>query len=257
MVERQVAIGDELKSLYGTGLGTSIPCAPELMRHVITVNQQRAEAANATTATSGRTQCKLIPVFAILQQIHQFSPEQWALEVASAQSSSERGDRRPHARTVANTQPDIWDWRLMGQVYQAAVALYCISSLIIPEMALNRSAATLERSRPIELVKESCCRTLLEGLKAVASTRVSQLRKFVLWPLVIAGIVVRGEVAEEHTFILDELMHVSRALGTASALVARDLISRLWARRRSMVSNGYSEEGPWDELFDRSYCFAV
>lgn len=216
------------------------------MRHVIAINQQRAEATGGNFDS----------MFAILQQIQQFSSEKWAMEVSFAYSSL-GPEQELHTQTVANTQPDILDWRLIGEVYQAAVALYCISSLIIPGMGFENVAATLERSKAIGLAQESCWWTLLKGLKAVASNKVRQLRKLVLWPLVIAGIVSRGEGAEVQSFILDELSHVSRALGTASPLVARDLLSRLWARHRSGPRSMYREERSWDDLFDRSYCFAV
>lgn len=194
----------------------------------------------------------------ILDQIQIFSAEQWAFNVASEQQHLIGRGREANMLGVASPTADAWDWTLVGQVYQAAVALYCITSLSSGLTEKYQTPENLQQIEKTRILKESCHGSLLEGLKAIASSNVQQLRKLVIWPLVIAGIVSEGDEDDTHTFILDELLYISRALGTASPLVARDLVKRLWASSNLKLGAGYGEMNvQWDTLFDRPYCFVV
>lgn len=95
---------------------------------------------------------------------------------------------------------------------------------------------------------------LLRSLKDIASNPQSQLRKLVFWPLVIGGIHVEASDNECKEFILGELTWVSKALGIASPLVAKDLLGKIWSSSRSSKGNGHRR---WDSLFDRPYVFAM
>jgi len=94
----------------------------------------------------------------------------------------------------------------------------------------SMDADQLAQHSEVLFLKESCRRSLLGNLKEIASSPVVQLRKLVIWPLVIAGIESEHDEDGSRSFIASELKWISRALGTASPLVAQDFLSRLWRR---------------------------
>ncbi|UNI17046.1 hypothetical protein JDV02_003424 [Purpureocillium takamizusanense] len=258
-----------LPLLFGDGLQTCIPCPSELVRSIIRINAQRnrlqQHGADAL-GPGGPGTDRLSAGLELLQQIRQFSPQSWAAEIklSALQGASRRqankfvaaqGLDRPSPKGTAS-----WDWQRVAAVYQAAVALYCISSLLGTEVArgMRPSANTTTYSDTcggVNAMRVEYCSSLLRDLRAIAGDDVNpQLRKMVIWPLVMAGIEVDPMDEASQRFIEGELGWMSRTLGIASPLIGRQFLGRLWA---FPVSWHQKSDQSWEGLFDRPYIFAL
>jgi hypothetical protein len=172
----------------------------------------------------------------ILRRIRAFSTDKWAAEVVVGLSTGNR-----------DSQPDLAGWHAVACIYQSAIALYCIASLLQDDCGnpiglgdqLGPRQALLDAKEAFRLV-------LLNRLREVSSC--TQLRKLILWPLVVAG--VEAEDEDTKLFVVGELVWISNALGTATPLVAKELLeSRVW----SLGLGGRS----WGGLFDQPYVFVL
>ncbi|KAJ4311385.1 hypothetical protein N0V84_010478 [Fusarium piperis] len=235
---RQLEYIGLLPSMYGVGLWTSLPCPPELLADIILVNHKRATATND-------------PLFAhhqhssavdLLKRIMAFSVQDWAA-VIDPSPQPKRSDK-----TVIQRQSELLGWQRVAYIYQSAVALYCISALLTPECSTSNTQAPLDIDIPS--LKSSYREALLQDLKDVASDPKSELRKYLMWPTVIAGIELDVDDEKSQAFIISELGWASKTFGTASVLVAQDLLKRIWGSSKSGKRN-------WDDLFDRPYAFVM
>lgn len=221
-----------LPRLYGNGLDTVFPCPPELLADIVRVNVLRSDASVGGVE-------RLDAAAPTLQHILAFSPEGWAMTIMS---TSQDGEMIPCVRgTLA-------DWTLVAGIYQRAIALYCIESCGFGEDGYGTDKITTAARG---LRKELTDR-LVRDLKTVASGSTSlgsQLRKVVVWPLVIAGIELPEEEHVSRRFILKELRWISHAIGTYSTAGAAMFLEGLWARKLP--------QGGWDEWFDKPYTFAM
>lgn len=242
-IQRQMEIVDLLESLYGIGLITCVACHHDLIRLIVLINHQRAlHTAQPPTAAEAFSS-----MLFFLDQIRAFSVEDWVVEISDAQASWD--EQRPSNPRQCKGQTEAWNWGPVGNAWQAAIALYCILSLTdIDEIASNSVSGAFHRVSEVLLLKESCRRSLLGNLKEIATDPVSQLRKLVFWPVFMAGVVSEDDEDGARTFIRSELLYISRALGTAAALIARDFLDKQWAS---------SDPQRWDDLFDRPYIFAL
>lgn len=203
---------DLILEQYGGGVFAFQMCPPPLFAEIIKINHFRARASkHEPTGAEDLTQ----EAYGILSRIHSFSPEQWA---ESKPSSKE-------------------DWMLLGNVYQAAVALYCISSL--------QSLWVL----PLAPSLRALCTTHGQFLQVLLSEALSspRLNRFLLWPLVVLGMEAVNGGAAIRAFVRKQLPEMSRYIGTYVPLMARDVLERFWA----------SGETRWDACFDRPYVFAT
>jgi len=98
-------------------------------------------------------------------------------------------------------------------------------------------------------VRKSCRTMLVQQLQSLHDCENTQLRKLVIWPLVIAGIGTGTGDEDTKGFILKELAWISKAVGIAAPLLAREFLQKVWMRP--------VEDRRWDGLFDRPYLFAV
>ncbi|KAI3572926.1 hypothetical protein IWW34DRAFT_810955 [Fusarium oxysporum f. sp. albedinis] len=129
-------------------------------------------------------------------------------------------------------------WERIGRIYQAAVVLYCLASQPQGSNHVRKSSqwTTLRAA-------------LLQDLRDSSLDAYLHHRKLVLWPLTILGLVLDYDDGGTQQFVLKELKWASATLGTATPLVAMQLLERTWRSRQR--HNG------WDELFDRPYIFAL
>ncbi|PWI71737.1 hypothetical protein PCL_11831 [Purpureocillium lilacinum] len=251
-----------LPLLFGSELQTCIPCPSGLLRCIIRINAQRARLQEDGDAIGGAGTDRLSSGLELLRQIRQFSPQSWAAEIkmAAIQGASRQ------TKFIASQGLDIpspkftasWDWQRIAAIYQAAIALYCISSLLGTEVArgMAPSASTTYNDTCVGVnnMRIEYCSSLLHHLQVIAADANSQLRKMVIWPLVMAGIEVDPMDEASRRFIEGELGWMSRTLGIASPLIGRQFLGRLWASRASWHQRrGQS----WDGLFDRPYIFAL
>lgn len=244
-----MAIIDLLEPIFGSGLATSIPCDHKLLRLLVLINHQRArnlvECQGAEDAFSSMLE--------ILDQITAFSVTDWVRDVSIAQREYIEGgiDYAGEAGGPWKT----WNWTPVGNAYQAAISLYCIYSLSnVDEVAKEGDKISCARLSEIQLQIESCRSSLLSNLTQLVTDPVPQLRKLVFWPVFIAGIISKEDEDGTRNFVRSELLYISRVLGTAAALVARDFLDTKWQSIEPANSQTWNS---WDHLFDRPYIFAV
>lgn len=241
-----MAIVDQLPRLFGSGLSTAVPCPPALLRELVLINQRRA--MQETFGSSTAIDCESTEE--ILSRVCDFPVADWAAQVTTLQSIV-RKDREDKDKPTNTPYFAARHWLQVGQAYQAAVALYCISSLSTTDHELRNSIAK------VIFNKSSLHRFLSCSLTNIANTGDSRLRKLVLWPLVIAGIEDSGieQPGAFSEFVQSQLLWASRASGTASPLVASALVRRIWQQRK--LTTEYSRSPCWDDLFDKPYVFGI
>lgn len=236
-----------LPSFYGNGLDTVFTCPPELFADIVRVNAFRSNSSLEDTELLGTGAT-------ILQHILAFSPEGWATGIVSAIPGQDHGEAKSGAGEPPDDHTDpcirgtLEDWTLIARIYQQAIALYCIESsgLVVGSYGTGDIASAAEGLR-----KELTDR-LVRNLKTVASGSTSlgsQLRKVVVWPLVMAGIEVPEHEDVSRRFILRELKWIGHAVGTYSTAGAAMFLEGLWASKPL--------RGGWGELFDKPYVFAM
>jgi hypothetical protein len=236
--------------LYGNGLDTCVPCPPDLFVQIIRINHLRAQLGNAIVT---RSSDRLSTTLDILRRVKAYRVDHWAAEAALGTGSPST----PTGQSVL--PPGFAGWLCMAKIFKCAVAIYCISSLFPDSEHGGGADAGSDEHRAddtgpratwtaLAQARGVCLATLFDQLRGVKA--FSQLRKFVLWPLVIAGIHVGSAKEEAKTFILEELSWISRAVGIAAPLVAKGFLSqRVWSLEL--------KERKWDDLFDQAYLFAL
>ena len=248
-----------LPVIYGNGLATCFPCPPDLLTEIIHINHLRSRFRGIAAAALDADEpllgeYKHSTALDVLRRIRAFSADNWAAGVAFGISKSVTGE------SAVDAPASFSDWQAVACIFQLAVAIYCIASLLHdtvetgacrgnsygPNINANNTDPHLNPQEVLAKARKTCRSILLGRLREVS--KCTQLRKMVLWPLVVAGIEAEDEATKR--FVLDELRWISNALGTASPLVARDFLEkRVWGlelRRRS-----------WDALFDQSYVFVL
>ncbi|KAL2256920.1 hypothetical protein VTK26DRAFT_920 [Humicola hyalothermophila] len=275
-----------LPILYGNGLDSCVPCPPDLFAEIIHINHLRSRVPNVTTIPSEDklarlTADKCTVALDILRRIRAFSPDDWAAAVTLTNPTTTQQNNTATASTSNPQTPDFRGWQQIARIYQSAIAIYCIASLVPDHVDPNSEASPPGSITPtpqppphltvLTSARQTCRRILFTYLRKLATPvpQSTQLRKLVIWPLVVAGIEAGGGGGgggdrsdgngtggdgdeDMRRFVADELKWMSAALGIASPLVAREFLERRvwergWEKRRRS----------WEELFDKSYVFAV
>ncbi|EEP81175.1 predicted protein [Uncinocarpus reesii 1704] len=190
-------------------------CPPALFGEVVKINHLRTLGVLAQTHGPSSTENLCQEAYGILSRVCDFSSEKWA---DSKLSSTE-------------------DWILLGNVYRAAVSIYCISSL--------QSLAVLPSTIALEAQYAALAQLLHLLLKE--SLLSPRLKSFMLWPLVVLGVEsVRGGVVMR-AFVKEQLVEMSRHAGTYVPLTAKGVLETFWA----------SGNTSWDSCFDKPYAFTT
>ncbi|CAH0042751.1 unnamed protein product [Clonostachys rhizophaga] len=233
-VQQQLSVVGHLKTLYGDGLLTSTPCPPELVSCIIFTNYFRSQQLSLISLSLSSCLISLEDSYHPLEQVLAFDPQAWASSLSLHKfQGSDPEDRHKHL-------PPFWNWARIGRIYQSAVALYCVESLGPPPGLGHADIRSTHRE------------ILLQELRQLTNGSRNQLRKLVIWPMVIAGLVLDSNDQFSQDFVTGELKWLSATLGTAAPLIARDLLRGLWH------SSVYSGRGrTWEDLFDRPYVFAI
>jgi hypothetical protein len=225
-----------LPVLLGNGLATCFPCPPDLLAEVIRINHLRSVFRGVSSSATDPTLLKAgkdVAALDVLGRIRAFKTDSWAAEVAVGIS---------HRESLAGLS----EWQAIASVYQSAIAIYCMASLLSDGEADASAEPQLATRAVLAKAREACRLVLLDRLREVS--KCSQLRKLVLWPLFVAGIEAEDEATRR--FITAELRWISHALGTAAPLVAKDLLEkRVWRLRLGGDA--------WDCLFDQPYVFVL
>lgn len=203
---------DIIVNYYGQRLFSFQMCPPTLFAEIIKVNHLRMQAIEGEHAgAEGLSQ----EARNILDRIHTFSPKEWS-------------DSKPCSRE---------GWRLVGNIYQAAVSLYCILSLqslsVLPSTSEIR-AQCAEHGRLLQMQ--------LESAMSSPATRYSMI-----WPLVLLGVQAVNHGALMRAFVSEKLPELSYHIGSNVPMVAKAVLERFWA----------SADTRWDTCFDRPYAFVT
>lgn len=248
---RQLELIALLPLFYGNGLATSLPWPPELLEDVIIINHLRSRLRETDQSEADR----LVATLGLLKRIQSFSAEAWAAELSLLPIGGVIENTAETCNLPLQLAAPV-SWQRVAGAFQSAAALYCMSSLLKPNVvndpSLLLSTDSNKGDMNVACMRESYRISLLYDLRHIVADPSNQFRKLVLWPLVIAGIEVDPADEASKAFILHELAWISAKLGTASPLVGIEFLKGLW---QSLGRNG--KEICWDSLFDRPYVFAV
>ncbi|KAJ4374821.1 hypothetical protein N0V83_001898 [Neocucurbitaria cava] len=190
-----------------------ILCPPELFRELLRTNHLRQKASAPMMLCEIEPE-HVLEAHDLLARIEAFVPEDWA-------------------------QPGQYydEWLLIGTMYQSALAIYCTMSMqsltILPNTLEMNSMRSIHGDR------------LLTSLRA--SAKLPRVMKFIVWPLVVAGVEALYRDEATRNCIESILTDQSRIQGTSSPLKARAVLRRYWQK---------GVPG-WDECFDRPYVFII
>jgi hypothetical protein len=239
---KQLELITLLPVLYGNGLGTCFPCPPDLLAEIIHINHLRSMFGGpACISTPAVLEGQTSAALDILRRIRSFPTDKWAAEVVVGISGGEN----------PAFEAGLTGWQAIACIYQSAIAIYCISSLLHDAVSSCGNTTILldpylDPKQVLVKERETHVSILLGRLREVSES--THLRKLVLWPLFVAGAEAENEASRR--FVADELRWISNALGTASPLVAKDLLeNRVWT-----LGLG---RGSWGALFDQSYVFVL
>ncbi|EFR04278.1 C6 zinc finger domain-containing protein [Nannizzia gypsea CBS 118893] len=196
----------------GPGISPFQMCPPLLLADIVKINRLRMKATKREAGTSEALQQE---AYRVLDSIDKFSPEQW-------------GESMPLSKG---------DWKLLGTVYQVAALVYCISSL--------QSLSILPITPPLRVRCASHGRVLRILLETTLSS--PQLKRFMMWPLIVLGVEALHGVATIRSFVKEQLLEMSRYTGSYAPLMAKSVLEKFWD---SGATN-------WDSCFSRPYLFTA
>ena len=203
---------DFILEQYRQGIFPFQMCPPPLFAEIVKINRLRMRATKHGAPGANDLSRE---AYGILSRIHNFSPEHWA-------------ESKPLS---------IEEWVLVGNVYRAAVTLYCISSLQSLSILPLSSSLVDRRTTNGQLLHQ-----LLNN--ALSSSRI---KRFMLWPLLVLGMEAVHGGAAMRAFVTIQLPELSRHVGTYAPLTAKAILERFWTSRDTR----------WDACFDKPYVFAT
>ncbi|KAJ5095677.1 hypothetical protein NUU61_005033 [Penicillium alfredii] len=151
----------------------------------------------------------------ILNRVFTFSSEQWA------------AFEPPSTRET---------WIMLGNLHQAAVVVYCISSLQSLSILPSNSVLRGSRLSHGQLLQKLLCQAL----------PMLSVKRFMIWPLVVLGVEAVNGGVPMRNFVRKQLEDLGRHMATCVPLTAKDVLERFWA----------SGETRWDACFDKPYVFS-
>jgi hypothetical protein len=185
-------------------------CPPSLFQDIISINYLRSQTKNlCISVDSARAEAK-----ELLARIELFSPEDWA-------------------------QPNSFhtEWLLIGNIFQSSIAIYCICSL--------QSLSVIPNTPYFEVIRASHTDRLFFCLKAALVSR--HVKKFVMWPLVVAGTQVMTKDIHERDWINQQFTECSRDYGSSSLLKARTVLEKMWKKGKK----------DWDVCWNQPNAFVL
>jgi hypothetical protein len=187
-------------------------CPPSIFAEIVKINHLRHKATDYSHARSTDLSHE---AHEILRRVQAFSTQNWA-------------DSKPSSTL---------EWVLIGNSYQLAVALYCISAL--------QSLSVLPRTPHLRVLSAAYGERLQNHLDLALQS--PSTRALVLWPLVVLGVEAVHANAATRAFVRNHLVELSRAVGSYAPLTAKDVLETFWA----------SGETGWDLCFPTSYAFTT
>lgn len=186
-------------------------CPPSLYQETVRINYIRHEASHLLREMGDTTELSL-KAEELLSRIEAFSPRDWAQPGANFE-----------------------DWLTIGTLFKSCTAVYCIMSL----QSLTIMPNTIGMNEVLVAHGDS----LLLHLKAAFASK--RLRRFLGWPLVVAGVEAANRGPGARAWIEEALDELSRFTGTNSPLRLRATLRRYWQK----------EEPGWEECCNQPYAF--
>lgn len=235
-INGQIQYLEIIPALYKNGLSTCFACPAELFVDIIRINQLRAshQLLSKTKMHQSTAFCQ-----EILPHILQFSPLEWVATNLCDQNPAMPSDIQAIESVMSG-------WLSIAEIYHAAVTLYCIGSLarFIPsDSPISQARIASYSSIKFHLIKLFS-----------ATDGMAQMRKLLLWPLIIAGIETGPDDIGFTSFITEQLNWMSSALGTFAPIEAIQFLESHW---RSLDNYPLSQEKTWDSMFDKHFVFVV
>ncbi|KAL4928946.1 Zn(II)2Cys6 transcription factor [Aspergillus undulatus] len=209
---------DKILDVHGHKLYSFYPFPTPLFAAVVKINYLRAHAAIRLPDTT-HNEDLTSEAEDVLTRIASFDAETWS-----------------HSRH-SGKEDEIDSWTLLARLMQAAVTIYCISSLQSISILPDSSALLLCRSANRKLLHA----LLLKALEA------HYFGGSLLWPLVVLGIDAGCDTMDMRAFIRNSLGRSVQNQGSYVPLMARGILERYWT----------SGKTTWDECFDRPYALAT
>lgn len=200
-----------LVEVYGKGDYPTVLCPPPIFLALMKINVLRYHTSQALHGPSAPPN----ELEAILSEIFAFSPEEWGQQTADSKDAL----------------------TLIGRIYQCAAALYCILSL--------RASFPPEGTARLPATETSLAETLFGLLREIMAS--PSMRLCMVWPLLVAGVAAASRSPADRAFVLAQFAVLSRELGTAFPLLAREVLKKFWA-------SGLID---WDDCFEKPYAFVA
>ncbi|KFZ23719.1 hypothetical protein V502_01802 [Pseudogymnoascus sp. VKM F-4520 (FW-2644)] len=235
-MNEQIQYLEIIPNLYKAGLSTCFACPTELFVDIIRINQLRAQPSK-TNIYQPTASCQ-----DILNHILQFSPLEWVATNLCGQDSSMPSD-------IQAVESMMSGWLSIAEIYHAAVTLYCLGSLA----HLTGFIQSLPSISQARIASYSSIKFHLVKIFS-ATDGTAQMRKLLLWPLVIAGIETGSDDCSFRLFVSAQLNWMSSALGTFAPIEARQFLESHW---RSVDSCLLPQGEPWDSMFDKHFVFVL
>ncbi|KAJ4221446.1 hypothetical protein NW759_006693 [Fusarium solani] len=210
MTESYLDAVEFLLEKYGAAVSPIHMCPLPLFAEIIKINHLRMRTISCDFSL---IEDRWGEGFEILERIHGFSSEQWASSKPLHQDN----------------------WVLIGKVYQAATALYCILSL--------QGLTALPETPDLR----ACCAAHGQTLWLLLDVGLScpRTRRSLIWPLVLLGVEAAHGGPKMRAFVSEKLPELSYGAGTYVPLMAKSVLESFWN----------SGETRWDACFDRPYVF--
>ncbi|ORY71058.1 fungal-specific transcription factor domain-containing protein [Pseudomassariella vexata] len=170
-----------------------------------------------------------------------------AANVSSASSSSSRSNSDAKLNSPTDI-PEADLWLNISIIYQAAILLYAIRTLIL-DMPQDRNGLLSENPRlNITRLRQHTRQTLADAVAPVFSDPSSahQIGKLIFFPVFVLGMEVGHNEKELQEFVTDGLALLGHTCGTLGPIAAIDEVRGKWA------ADAAAPEGThvtWDEYF--------
>lgn len=212
MSESHIEDLDMIVDHYGGKLFSFQMCPAPLFAEIVKINHLRVRAVQARDGPA-EAGCYSPEAYNILDRVRAFSPTEWSESKSCSQDA----------------------WTLLGDIYQAAVSLYCILSF--------QSLSVLPSSPEMMSQCGEHGRNLWAKLDLALSSPTT--RYSMIWPLVLLGVQAVNDAAPLRAFVSEKLPELSYHGGSNVPMRAKAVLEKFWD----------SGETRWDTCFDQPYAF--
>ncbi|WYZ43581.1 hypothetical protein EsH8_VII_000017 [Colletotrichum jinshuiense] len=241
---------DIIDSLQFESIVSLVPVPNILLKAVIEINLFRAKRRLTRYPSSLEVKLKTARIDAdeLLSLLQQFPSKTWAESTIHRQQAFT--SKMSEDLNCTGIQASLEGWQHLAESFRMAIIIYLISSVTSGNKSRHASWKTYRAAAYCTL--KGTIHWLCEQ-----ATNGGTLHKFILWPMVIAGIeTVHIGDREYATFIKTQLLGLSRDLGTLAMRDAALFLDGLWSKCHDS-GQGNSETIGWDATFTGAPLFVM